>query len=156
MKPRHRRSPIWILLLGLLAACGGSAQDPGVTAGLPRGTLTIGADRKLVLNVDLALTVEAQARGLMGVKELPRDYGMVFAWAEPGIHTFYMKNTLIPLDIAWWNEEMEIVDIQTMQPCTADPCRTYVPAAQHTGAVEVAAGLLESSGVKVGDRVRLE
>lgn len=145
-----------MFLLVLLAACGGSGQEPGVTEGLPRGTLTIEADQKLVLNVDLALTVEAQARGLMGVKDLPDDYGMVFAWAEPGIHAFYMKNTLIPLDIAWWNEDLEIIDIQTMQPCTADPCRTYVPAARHTAAVEVAAGRLESAGVKVGDRVRLD
>ena len=91
----------------------------------------------------------------MNVEQLPDDYGMVFLWASSGRHSFWMKNTLIPLDIAWWNGDMRIVDIQTMTPCTREPCSSYMPAADHVGAVEVKAGLLGSSGVKVGDPVEL-
>lgn len=159
MKPRNRPRLLVLLLLALTAvlpACNNRSWETGRNSSdLPTGTLEIEGDEPLVLEVDLALTGRAQARGLMEVEEIPDDYGMVFLWSDSGKHGFYMKDTLIPLDIAWWNADGEIVDIQTMEPCTEDPCRTYVPAENHIGAVEVNAGLLESKGVEVGDRVTL-
>ncbi len=127
MKPRNLTHLIVCLLSGILLAalpaCGGSEEFTGVVKGLPIGILRIEAGDPLVLDVELALTNDAQARGLMAVEEIPENYGMVFAWADSGIHSFYMKDTLIPLDIAWWDEDGEIVDIQTMEPCTEDPCQ---------------------------------
>lgn len=159
MKPRNRLHQLILpvlVLSAVLPACNNRSWETGRNSSdLPTGTLEIEGGEPLVLEVDLALTSNAQARGLMEVEEIPDDYGMVFLWADPGQHGFYMKNTLIPLDIAWWNAEGEIVDIQTMEPCTADPCRTYVPADTHIGAVEVNAGLFASKGVEVGDRVTL-
>ncbi len=158
MKPRNRPRPAVVLLLVLAvlpAACGRSWEDGTSSEELPQGTLEIGDNDPLVLQVDLALNSRTQAQGLMEVEEIPNDYGMVFLWSDTGTHSFYMKNTLIPLDIAWWDEDGRIVDIQTMQPCTEDPCQTYVPAAEHIGAVEVNAGLLEAAGIEVGDPVRL-
>ena len=159
MKPRNRPHHVVLLLLALttlLPACNNRSWETGRNSSdLPTGTLEIQGDEPLVLEVDLALTAKAQARGLMEVEEIPDDYGMVFLWSDSGKHGFYMKDTLIPLDIAWWNAEGEIVDIQTMDPCTEDPCKTYVPAGNPIGAVEVNAGLLESKGVEVGDRVTL-
>ena len=159
MKRRNwPRLILFLLALATLAAgCGRSSWEDGRNSrGLTKGVLEMGAGDPLVLDVELALTSDAQAKGLMGVEEIPDDYGMVFLWSDAGVHSFYMKNTLIPLDIAWWNEQGEIVDIQTMEPCTADPCRTYVPAEPHIGAVEVNAGVLEEAGIEVGDPVRLE
>lgn len=159
MKPRNRLHPVVLLLLALTAvlpACNNRSWEAGRNSSdLPTGTLEIKGDETLVLEVDLALTSKAQARGLMEVEQISDDYGMVFLWSDSRKHGFYMKNTLIPLDIAWWDAEGEIVDIQTMQPCTEDPCKTYVPADTHVGAVEVNAGLLEEAGVEVGDKVTL-
>lgn len=158
MKQRNRSHLVQVLLLVLAvlpAACGRSWEDGASSGELPQGVLEIGDDDPLVLEVDLALTSRSQARGLMEVEEIPDGYGMVFLWSDTGTHSFHMKNTLIPLDIAWWDEDGRIVDIQTMQPCTQDPCRTYTPAAEHIGAVEVNAGLLGSAGIEVGDLVRL-
>jgi uncharacterized membrane protein (UPF0127 family) len=160
MNPSNRRYAALFLLLLTLGSC--SREGVPETAStspagdLPEGTLVISGDDRLELEVDLALNSATQAKGLMNVEEIPDDYGMVFLWSDTSVHSFYMKNTLIPLDIAWWDAEGKIVDIQTMEPCTADPCRTYTPAAPHVAAVEVNAGLLEEAGVEVGDRVKLE
>ena len=148
-----------LALLMTLPACGPATPSPerrpDVVGGLPVGTLRLGDEEGLSLKVEIAKTAGAQAMGLMNVEKLPDDYGLVFLWPSAGRHSFWMKNTLIPLDIAWWNGEMRIVDIQTMTPCANDPCPSYAPAADHVAAVEVKAGLLEGSGVKVGDPVEL-
>lgn len=156
MKPRNRRLPAALsLLLIVVPACSnsGAAPDHEVVPDLPGGALHLGDD--LTLRVQIADTPRAQSRGLMEVEEMPDDYGLVFLWSETGRHSFYMKDTLIPLDIAWWDDEMRIVDIQTMTPCEADPCPTYRPAADHVAAVEVNAGVLAAAGVEVGDPVLL-
>ncbi len=153
--PHHLALFILFAITAVLPACNRSWETGRNSSDLPTGTLEIAGEERLVLEVDLALTGAAQARGLMEVEKIPDDYGMVFLWSDSAKHSFYMKDTLIPLDIAWWNAEGEIVDIQTMQPCTEDPCKTYVPADTHVGAVEVNAGLLEEAGVEVGDKVTL-
>lgn len=156
MNRKNSRILAWLLAVpAVLSACGSTPADPGVVGGLPGGTLSIGEPEKISMEVEIASTAPAQAKGLMNVKEVPDDYGLVFIWPEPGVHSFYMKNTLIPLDIAWWDEDGKIVDIQTMTPCRQDPCPVYDPAAEHIAAVEVKAGLLSSSEVRVGDSVRL-
>lgn len=140
-----------------LAGCRAPAPpDAAVVGGMPSATLRLSGEQPLTLEVELALTPVHQARGLMEVSEIPDTYGMVFLWSEPGLHAFFMKNTLIPLDIAWWNDRGEIVDIQTMTPCTEDPCTLYEPAEEHIAAVEVNAGLLAANGVRVGDTAQLE
>lgn len=157
MKPRNRRLIAALSCCLLWAACGAdpapAPRGDEVVPGLAAGTLRLGDE--LTLQVQIADTQEAQSRGLMEVESMPARYGLVFVWSETGRHSFYMKNTLIPLDIAWWNDQMRIVDIQTMTPCEADPCPTYSPATDHIAAVEVNAGVLEEAGIEVGDRVEL-
>lgn len=144
-----------LVLLVLIAAVPACRKEPAVEVvpGLPQGELVIGEE--LTLDVQLALNLSDQAKGLMGVSQIPRDYGMVFLWSTPGIHSFYMKNTLIPLDIAFWDSGGRIIDIQTMEPCEQESCPVYTPPGQHTGAVEVRAGLFKAEGIEVGDRVEL-
>ncbi|HXA27446.1 MAG TPA: DUF192 domain-containing protein, partial [Candidatus Angelobacter sp.] len=67
---------------------------------------------------------------------------------------FWMKDTLIPLDIAFWDGTDHVVDMQAMTPCSADPCPTYAAAAPYVGAVEVRGGLLSKVGLHSGDTVR--
>lgn len=108
------------------------------------------------LHVDVADDGDERARGLMGVEELPRDQGMAFVWDEPVTTTFWMKDTLVPLSIAFWDGDGRIIDILDMKPCTSDPCPTYRPDGPYVGAVEANAGWFAEHDVAVGDRVELE
>ncbi len=93
----------------------------------------------------------------MGVSDLPKNTGMVFLWEAPHQGSFHMLNTLIPLDIAFWDEDGQIVGTEQMQPCeTEPPCPTYGPEQPYIGAVELNEGELSAAGVEEGDTVRLE
>jgi uncharacterized membrane protein (UPF0127 family) len=66
-----------------------------------------------------------------------------------------MKNTLIPLDIAFWDTEGVIVDILEMHPCREDPCPLYTPGKRYVGAVEANVGIMARHNVAIGDRAEL-
>lgn len=110
---------------------------------------------KLQLEVQIADTSDERAKGLSGVRELEENTGMAFLLELPTRNGFWMKDTLIPLDIAFWDADYEIIDILQMEPCKADPCPTYTPRADYLGAVEVNRGTLNSHGIQIGDLVRL-
>lgn len=81
------------------------------------------AGRPLLLA--LADTPTLRRRGLMEVESLGDLDGMVFAWSEPGGVSFWMKNTLIPLDIGFFDADGVLFQVISMTPCAADPCPTY-------------------------------
>jgi uncharacterized membrane protein (UPF0127 family) len=103
------------------------------------------------LTVDVADTDAEREHGLMGVTTLPPDQGMAFVWDAPTEATFWMKNTLIPLSIAFVDQSDRVVTIDEMAPCNADPCPTYAATAPYTTAVEANAGWFEQHGVGAGD-----
>jgi uncharacterized membrane protein (UPF0127 family) len=107
------------------------------------------------LNVDVAEDDASRERGLMGVTDLGTNDGMAFTWTEPTDATFWMKDTLIPLSIAFWGSDGRIVDLQNMEPCRANPCPLYRSTATSVGAVEVNLGFFAAHGIHVGDAVRL-
>ena len=80
---------------------------------------------------------------------------MAFLWEEPVVSSFWMKDTLIPLSIAFWDDAGRIISILDMDTCTEDPCPSYGPDEPFVGAVEVDRGTLGERGVTVGDRVEL-
>jgi uncharacterized membrane protein (UPF0127 family) len=57
--------------------------------------------------------------------QLGDDEGMRFVFDRSGTYSFWMKNTLIPLDMLRVDEQMRVIEIVTAQPCTADPCPSY-------------------------------
>jgi uncharacterized membrane protein (UPF0127 family) len=108
------------------------------------------------LYVDIADDDAERAQGLMGVKELAPDQGMAFVWDDPYSGSFYMKDTLIPLSIAFWDTDGRVIEILDKQPCEAEPCPTYGPDEPFVGAVEANLGWFDEHGVTVGDRLELE
>lgn len=105
------------------------------------------------LRVETADTPEERAKGLMGRTSLPADQGMAFLYDEPTPDSFWMKDTLIPLSIAFWGKGERIISILDMSPCTTDPCRTYSPGVPFVGAVEADQGYFAEHGIRVGDRI---
>jgi uncharacterized protein len=105
--------------------------------------------------VDIADTDAAREHGLMGVTDLPEDQGMAFVWDAPTDASFWMKDTLIPLSVAFVDERRRVIAVREMTPCAADPCPTYDAGAPYTTAVEANAGWFEDHGVEPGDRMRL-
>jgi uncharacterized membrane protein (UPF0127 family) len=81
---------------------------------------------------------------------------MAFLWDEPVRARFWMKDTRIPLQIAFWDARGRIVAILDMVPCRTEPCPTYRPDRPFLGAAEANAGWFTEHGVAVGDTVSLE
>lgn len=93
----------------------------------------------------------SREKGLMGVTDMPENHGMAFRWDAPTDATFWMKDTLIPLSIAFVDQDGRVVTIKEMTPCTADPCTTYAADAPFTMAIEANANWFEDHDVTVGD-----
>ncbi|HEY8117463.1 MAG TPA: DUF192 domain-containing protein [Actinomycetota bacterium] len=141
------------LLLLVVVACGSAEQAPDPHAS---AILSIGTDDGTVsLDVQVADTQAERQTGLMGRESLSPYDGMAFVWKEPVVSTFWMKDTLIPLSIAFWDDHDRIISILAMDPCTEEPCPSYGPDEPFVGAVEVARGTFERHGVAPGDRVEL-
>ena len=97
--------------------------------------------------VELAITEEQQIKGLMFRTNLTG--GMLFIFNEEMQRTFWMKNTLIPLDMMFINEDFEIVTIHHAIPCEEDPCKTYTsPDAKYV--LEVNYNFTEENKIKEG------
>jgi len=140
------------LLLLVAVACGSAdASDPNATAALSIWT----DDGTVSLDVQVADTPDERQAGLMGRESLAPYDGMAFVWEAPVVSSFWMKDTLIPLSIAFWDDDGRIISILDMDPCTGDPCPSYGPDEPFVGAVEVGQGTFAMRGVAVGDTVEL-
>jgi uncharacterized membrane protein (UPF0127 family) len=102
------------------------------------------------LRVEIEDTPAGRRRGLMYRKKLSRNQGMLFIFDEPDLHSFWMKNTYIPLSIAFVSEEMEIVQIDSMFP--RDVLNHHFPRERVKYAIEVNQGWFHRHGVRVGDQ----
>lgn len=119
-----------------------------------RGTAVVRADRGPVLvRVEIAETPAQRQRGLMFRRSLAPNAGMVFLFPTEVRGPFWMKNTLVPLSIAFYGRDGRIRRILDMTPCRRDPCRLYGPGVAYRGALEVNRGAFRRWGVRVGDRV---
>ena len=105
------------------------------------------------MRVEIAETAAQQERGLMYRRHLAARSGMVFVFASDTRGAFWMKNTLIPLSIAFYDARGRILRILDMAPCLADPCPVYDPGTAYRGALEVNKGAFRRWKVRVGDRI---
>lgn len=138
-----------LLLLGGAACGGGSSLDRATAVVETRG----GA---VELAVELADAPGERRRGLMGRASLPERAGMLFRYADDTRTSFWMRDTLIPLSIAFLDAEGRIIAILDLEPCRSDPCPTYGPGVPYRAALEVNQGAFDRLGAAVGDTVRIE
>jgi len=104
--------------------------------------------------VELAITPAEHARGLMFREHLDEDKGMLFIFENEGRHAFWMKNTLIPLDIIWIDENKEVVFISgNAQPCKEGFCPAITPSKDAKYVLELNANTTGSIGLSIGDNV---
>jgi uncharacterized membrane protein (UPF0127 family) len=144
----------------LASACGAAsgpapapAATPSPTAGAgPRAEMPSGA----LYRLELALTPEEQAQGLMYRESLPERGGMLFVFPEDAPHQFWMKNTMIPLDMIWMDSSGKVLFVSAdTPPCTADPCATYGPDAPARQVLEIARGMAAKENVTVGAQLKI-
>jgi uncharacterized membrane protein (UPF0127 family) len=95
-------------------------------------------------------TPEELARGLMFREKLGRDEGMLFIFGEPAYHSMWMKNTLIPLSVAFVDAQGTILNIRDMEPHSEE---SHMSAGPSIYAIEVNRGWFAAKNVKAGDRV---
>lgn len=132
-------------VLALLAALAVHAQEPQMN--LPRVKLTAGMHQ---IDAQVAARPDERMTGLMHRKEMPQHEGMLFVFEQASQQCFWMKNTLLPLSIAFVADDGTIVNIDEMAPqtldshCSAKPVR-YV--------LEMNKGWFARKGIKPGTRL---
>jgi hypothetical protein len=105
---------------------------------------------------EIADTSEKQSKGLMFRHKIKDDYCMLFIFPGEDFRSFWMKNTLIPLDIIFLNQEQQIVDMfLAAPPCGADPCPAYTSKLPARYVLEINGGLAKKLKLKIGDKIFL-
>lgn len=134
-----------LVLAAALAACAAFAQEPQMN--LPRVKLNAGMH---VIDAQVASTPDQRMTGLMHRKEMPQHEGMLFVFEYPAQQCFWMKDTLLPLAVAFVADDGTIVNIDEMKPqtldahCSAKPVR-YV--------LEMNKGWFAKKGIKPGAKL---
>jgi uncharacterized membrane protein (UPF0127 family) len=135
-----------MLALILAAAIAGPAPTPALVA--PDG------DRVLL---EVAVSDQERALGLMFRDVLPPGRGMLFLFASEERWSFWMKNTFITLDMVWLDGRGVVVDVRaSVPPCRFDPCLSYLPAKAARAVVEFNAGYAAAHGIKPGVTLRFD
>lgn len=141
------------LTLGALAPIPLTAQKASPAASPPRFADVSFPDRTRV-HAEVAATEAEREHGLMNRKSLGDLDGMIFVFEAPGLHTFWMKDTLIPLDMLWLDANGKIVSIaETVPPCKTPQCPTYPPSAPASFVLELNAGFAKKHQIRIGDTV---
>ena len=107
--------------------------------------------------VELAVTSEERARGLMFREHLDPDKGMLFIYQDEGVHYFWMKNTLIPLDMVWINGNREVISVsKDVQPCQTSQCPSIGPGQKVQYVLELNGGTSDEIGLAIGDKITFD
>lgn len=110
-------------------------------------------------NVELATTDQERQQWLMYREFLDENDWMLFVFSDESIYKFWMKNTLIPLDMIRITEidwENRVVDVQTAQPCKIESCELYTPNGKSKYVLEINAWLAEKYWINIWDLLYIE
>lgn len=128
---------------------------------LPLDNLEITQFKKLrvagkEVKAELSVSSKKLAKGLSGRKEMARDTGMLFVFEKEGIHPFWMKDTLIPLDIVFMDSSFTVVDMRkNLQPCNDAVCDKIISTKNFKYALELNSGWTDENNLKIGDKIEL-
>ncbi len=152
------KTPRELALIFILTAVGGcfSVNSKRCPQSNPKPKVIFfpGTERELTVFVELACTDYERARGLMYRKKLPKNRGMLFVFPYLSRHSFWMKNTYIPLDMIHIDADHKIVGIiENARPLSTTPLTVDKPSLY---VLEVNAFFARDHGIKVGDTVKLE
>jgi uncharacterized membrane protein (UPF0127 family) len=134
----------WFAVLFPVTAC--QAQ--------PQVTIATGGGRELTFHVEVADTPAKRELGLQYRRDLDADRGMIFLFPGESEHTFWMKNTPIPLDMIFINSDRKIVGIVEQAVPFSTDSRAVRAASQFV--LEINGGLSQRHGFKIGDSVRFQ
>ena len=155
MKLRNLQSPLTLLallLLAQLAACGaGSTTAPASQPALIFATITH-TIKDQSFTIEVADTDDKRQLGLMNRPSLPKNHGMLFVFDKPDYYSFWMKNTLIPLDLVYLDESGKVVDIHPLKPKDETAIE---PAAPAKFALELNAGTCKTLSLTLGNTLKL-
>jgi uncharacterized membrane protein (UPF0127 family) len=144
----------WLLSASLAAAlaCSGCAPSAAVAAAPAEASVPTVSLQGHRFTVEIADTTAEREHGLMDRTAMPPDHGMLFVFADAEPRTFWMKDTLIPLDILFFDSAHRLVTIlQNVPPCKTNPCPTYPSTAPARYVLELNAGTAARIGARKGD-----
>ena len=138
------------LVAALLASCtlGAFATAAVAESALPAAELGFGMYR---IEAEVAHTFETRQTGLMNRTAMPLHRGMVFVFPEARAHCMWMKNTPLPLSVAFVDDHGKVINIEDMQPHTTD---NHCAAGLARFALEMNLGWFAERGIKAGDTLR--
>jgi len=159
---RHLLIPLVVVALAV-GSCAPS-PDPGATPNAPSK-----ADDSILIKppamempqvmlpdgfeviLELAITPEELAQGLMYRPKLPQDRGMLLIFAEERLPSIWMMNTLVALDLVYLDSTGSVVDVVTdAQPCPGEPCPRFTPKLPAKAVLEIPAGAATRHAIEVG------
>ena len=111
---------------------------------------------KIKVGVEISDSPEERAAGLMFREFLGENSGMLFIFDDEKTRSFWMKNTLIPLDMIFISKDFEIVDIKYAEPCEEDPCISYVSKKPAEYVLEVNGNFTIRNDIEIGNKINLK
>ena len=141
-----------LLLMAMGASCRSKVSKDPVRS--PRVVFRSASGKEVAFGVELAVTADQRARGLMYRRSLPPDRGMLFVFSTETVQVFWMKNTYIPLDMIHIDSALRVVGIVHRAVPHDERGRGVGRAARFV--LEVPGGTAARQGLAVGSRVRLE
>lgn len=106
-------------------------------------------------DIEIASKEEDMTKGLMFRESMLAEHGMLFVFESTRPLSFWMKNTLIPLDMIFMDENMTVIHIANAVPCKADPCDIYNSTSPGKYVLEINSGVAKQKGIVAGTKMEL-
>ena len=142
-----KNKKVWLIFLILLLVL--------VSCSKQNSVLIDNGNEKIKINVEIADDEIEMQQGLMFRESLEESSGMIFVFEKKGMYGFWMKNTLIPLDVIFIDDNLHITGIIYAEPCKEDPCRVYRPENQFKYVLEVNGNFTSRNNISLGNKVEL-